>query len=79
MMRIAQIHVRIAYLFFYTLLKSVLEYVEYKEVPLSEVTIEVQSTKIPRGTGRLTITKDNKYGSKNMSYYCKKYGYDMPC
>ena len=45
--------------FFYTLLKSVLEYVEYKEVPLSEVTIEVQSTRIPRGQGRLTITKDN--------------------
>ena len=45
--------------FFYTLLKSVLEYVEYKEVPLNEVTIEVQSTKIPRGKGRLTITKDN--------------------
>ena len=40
-------------------MKSVLEYVEYKEVPLNEVTIEVQSTKIPRGQGRLTITKDN--------------------
>ena len=47
-------------LFFYTLLKSVLEYVKYKEVPLSEVTIEVQSTKIPRGQGRhIKITKDN--------------------
>ena len=45
--------------FFYTLLRSVLEYVEYKEVPLNEVTIEVQSTKIPRGKGRLTIRKDN--------------------
>ena len=45
--------------FFYTLLKSVLEYVEYKDVPLNRVTIEVQSTKIPRGQGRLTITKDN--------------------
>ena len=44
---------------FYTLLKSVLEYVEYKEVPLNEVTIEVQSTRVPRGKGRLTITKDN--------------------
>ena len=45
--------------FFYTLLKSVLEYVEYKAVPLNEVIVEVQSTKILRGKGRLTITKDN--------------------
>ena len=35
--------------FFYMLLKSVLEYVEYKEVPLDEVKVEVQSTRIPRG------------------------------
>ena len=41
--------------FFYSLLKSVLEYVEYKSVPLNEVTVEVQSTKNPRGKGRLTI------------------------
>ena len=46
-------------MFFYTLLKAVLEYVEYKEVPLNEVTIEVQSTRIPREEGRLKITKDN--------------------
>ena len=45
--------------FFYNLLKAVLEYVEYKTVPLNEVLVEVQSTKIPRGSGRLTITKDN--------------------
>ena len=46
--------------FFYTLLKAVLEYVEYKEVQLNEVTVEVQSTKIPRGKGRhIKITKDN--------------------
>ena len=46
--------------FFYTLLKSVLEYVEYKAVPLNEVTVEVQSTKIPRGKGRhIKISKDN--------------------
>ena len=37
-----------------------MEYVEYKEVPLNEVVVEVQSTKIPRGKGRLTITKDNR-------------------
>ena len=45
--------------FFYILLKAVLEYVEYKAVRLNEVVVEVQSTKIPRGKGRLTITKDN--------------------
>ena len=46
--------------FFYTLLKAVLEYVEYKAVPLGEVVVEVQSTKIPRGKGRhIKITKDN--------------------
>ena len=46
--------------FFHTLLKSVLEYVEYKAVPLNEVTVEVQSTKIPRGKGRhIKISKDN--------------------
>ena len=45
--------------FFYTLLKFVLEYGEYKEVPLDEVKVEIQSTRIPRGKGRLTITKDN--------------------
>ena len=37
-----------------------LEYVEYKEVPLDEVKVEIQSTRIPRGKGRHTkITKDN--------------------
>jgi hypothetical protein len=35
--------------FMYSLIKAVLEFVEYKEVPLNELTIEVQSTKIPRG------------------------------
>ena len=32
--------------FFYNLLKAVLEYVEYKSVPLNELVVEVQSTKI---------------------------------
>ena len=46
--------------FFYNLLRTVLEYLDYKAVPLNEVTIEVQSTKIPRGTGRsIKITSDN--------------------
>ena len=45
--------------FFYTLLKSVLEYVEHKEVRLDEVKAEIQSTRVPWGKGRLTITKDN--------------------
>ena len=30
-------------------------FVEYKEVPLNEVKIEVQSFKIPRGKGRLHV------------------------
>ena len=33
--------------FFYNLIKAVIEFVEYKAVPLNEVTVEVQSTKIP--------------------------------
>ena len=46
--------------FFYTLLKAVLEYVEYKAVPLNEVKVEVQSTKILPGKGRhIKISKDN--------------------
>lgn len=34
-------------------------FVEYKNVPLSEVNIEIRSVKIPRGKGRLRITKLN--------------------
>ena len=34
------------------------QFVEYKEVPLSEVKIEVQSFKIPRGRGRLHVAKN---------------------
>ena len=47
--------------FFYNFefIKAVIEFVEYKSVPLNDVTIEVQSTKIPRGAGRLKITKHN--------------------
>ena len=45
--------------FIYALIKSVLEFVEYKSVPLSELLVEVQSTKIPKGTGRLTVDADN--------------------
>ena len=45
--------------FIYDLIKAVLELVEYKSVPLNELQIEVQSTKIPRGKGRLRVTKDN--------------------
>ena len=39
--------------FSYDLLKSLLEFVEYKSVSLDELLIEVQSTKVPRGSGRL--------------------------
>ena len=52
--------------FFYDLLKAVLGYVEYKSVPLNEVVVEVQLTKIPRGKGRLTITKDNTGRKKSI-------------
>ena len=45
--------------FMYSLIKAVLEFVEYKEVPLNELTIEVQSTRIPRGRGRLRVNKHN--------------------
>ena len=38
-------------------------FVEYKEVPLNEVKIEVQSFKIPRGKGRLHVAK-NTLGRK---------------
>ena len=41
--------------FFYTLLKAVLEYVEYKAVPLNEVVVEVQSTKMIRHLLRLVV------------------------
>ena len=45
--------------FIYDLIKAVLEFVEYKSVPLNELQIEVQSTKIPRGSGRLRVDKNN--------------------
>ena len=45
--------------FIYELIKAVLEFVEYKSVPLNELLVEVQSTKVPRGTGRLKIDKNN--------------------
>ena len=45
--------------FIYDLLKSLLEFVEYKSVPLNELLVEIQSTKIPKGTDRLKIDKNN--------------------
>ena len=45
--------------FIYDLLTSLLEFVEYKSVSLDELLIEVQSTKVPRGSGRLKVTKNN--------------------
>ena len=41
-------------------------FVEYKEVPISEVKFEIQSTKIPRGSGRLIVTKDNLKRKKSV-------------
>ena len=52
--------------FIYDLLKSLLEFVEYKNVPLDELLLEVQSTKIPRGTGRLRVTKNNIANKKSI-------------
>ena len=45
--------------FFNSIIKRVLERAEYKSVPLNELTIDVQSTKAPRGRGRLQVTKHN--------------------
>ena len=41
------------------LIEQIIKFIEYKEVPLNELVIEVQSTKIPRGKGRLFVTKTN--------------------
>ena len=52
--------------FIYELIKAVLEFVEYKSVPLNELLVEVQSTKIPRGAGRLRIDKNNIVDKKSI-------------
>ena len=52
--------------FIYDLLKSLLEFVEYKNVPLNELLVEVQSTKVPRGTGRLRVDKNNIANKKSI-------------
>ena len=41
------------------LVEEIAKFIEYKDVPLSEVKIEIQSIMVPRGKGRLTVTKDN--------------------
>ena len=41
-------------------------FVEYKQVPLSEVKFEIQSTKIPRGAGRLIVTNSNMKRKKSV-------------
>ena len=43
----------------YEVIKAALKFKEYKSVPLEELLIEVHSRKIPRGTGRLKIDKNN--------------------
>ena len=45
--------------FFASVINEVLEHVEYKSAPLNEIVIEVQSAKVPRGQGRLQVTKHN--------------------
>ena len=64
---------------FYILLKTVLEYLEYKAVPLGEVTIEVQSTKIPRGTGRSIKSSSDNSGRKRCIIMHKKFRHDVSC
>ena len=44
---------------FAKIIHEFLEFVEYKSAPLNELTIEVHSQKIPRGRGRLQVTKKN--------------------
>ena len=41
------------------LINELVNFVEYKEVPLSEVKIEIQSINIPRGMGRLHVMNSN--------------------
>ena len=50
----------------YNLINQLVNFVEYKEVPLSEVMIEIQSTKIPRGMGRLRVMKSNLKQKKSV-------------
>ena len=52
--------------FIYALVKAVLEFVEYKSVPLNELLVEVQSTKIPKGAGRLKVDADNVVKKKSV-------------
>ena len=40
-------------------IENIARYLEYKDVPLSEVKIEIQTVKIPRAKGRLRPTKSN--------------------
>ena len=44
---------------FATIIHDFLEFVEYKEAPLSELIVEVHSFKVPKGMGRLQPTKEN--------------------
>ena len=48
------------------LVEEIAKFIEYKEVPLSEVRIEIQSVMVPRGKGRLAVTKDNVSRKKSV-------------
>ena len=48
------------------LINELVNFVEYKEVPLSEVKIEIQSIKIPRGMGRLHVMNSNLKQKKSV-------------
>ena len=52
--------------FMHEVIKLALEFKEHKSAPLEELLIEVQSTKIPRGTGRLKIDKNNIANKKSI-------------
>ena len=52
--------------FIYNLIKAVLEFVEYKSVPLDELLIEVQSTRVPRGSGRIKVDLNNVSTKKSI-------------
>ena len=56
--------------FIYNLIKAVLEFVEYKSVPLDELLTEVQSTRVPRGSGRIKVDLNNV--STKQSIICIK-------
>ena len=48
------------------MVEQIAKYIEYKEVPITEVKIEIRSVKIPRGKGHLRVTKLNASTKKSI-------------